>query len=175
MLQDIAIAKRSGAKGLVLGALNANGQLDTAIMGKLIQAARPLPVTLHRAFDLTADPFETLLQAQALEIDRILTSGQAITAEKGLPLLEKLVRKKPLQLTIMPGAGINSKNLTSILKVTGAREFHVSAGGARDSNMTHRPSGISMGHRDAPEYLIQTADPHKIQNLRYLADQFQSN
>ena len=175
MLEDVKSAKQTGVHGLVVGALDPHGRLDLEVLRRLIDAASPLPVTLHQAFDLTVDPLEALHQAQDLGIKRILSSGQAATAEKGLPLLKQLTSNKSEQIEVIPGAGINAQNLLSILAATGAREFHISAGGTRGSKMLHKPVGIPMGHASAAAYQIQTADSHKLQEIRYLADKISEN
>ncbi len=175
MLEDVKAVRQIGVHGVVVGALDPHGRLDLEVLHRLIDAASPLPVTLHRAFDLTVDPVEALYQAQDLGINRILSSGQAVTAEKGLPLLKQLTSMKSRQIEVMPGAGINTLNLQSILTATGAREFHISAGGTRDSKMLHKPLGIPMGDAAAPAYQIQTADPRKLQEIRYIADKFLEN
>src|ERR1041385_3171424 len=86
MLRDIAGAKRLGVAGVVLGALDAGGRVDAERTRPMIDAARPLAVTFHRAFDLARDPAEALDALMALGIERVLTSGQAGTAEAGVPV-----------------------------------------------------------------------------------------
>lgn len=76
MLDDIALAKQEHMQGVVLGATKADGSLDVRTLQKLVAAANGLDLTLHRAFDVTPDPFEALETAIELGFDRILTSGQ---------------------------------------------------------------------------------------------------
>src|ERR1051325_11783650 len=84
MLRDIAGAKRLGVAGVVLGALDAGGRGDVEHTSVLVDAARPMAVTFHRAFDLTRSPVEALDALMALGIERVLTSGQAASAEAGV-------------------------------------------------------------------------------------------
>jgi copper homeostasis protein len=57
MRGDIMVAKKLGADSLVLGILDAHGNVDIARSRELVELARPLNVTCHRAFDISADLF----------------------------------------------------------------------------------------------------------------------
>src|ERR1043166_8610519 len=94
MLRDIAGAKRLGAAGVVLGALDAGGRVDVEHTRLMVDAARPMAVTFHRAFDLTRSPVEALDALIALGIERVLTSGQAASAEAGRSVLAAMVRSE---------------------------------------------------------------------------------
>lgn len=76
MREDIETAKRLEANGVVLGLLTEHGSVDVERTRLLIEAARPLSVTFHRAFDMARDPFAALEELVKLGIDRVLTSGQ---------------------------------------------------------------------------------------------------
>ena len=91
MKQDIRNCKELGVNGVVIGALLGDGSIDTAMMRRLIQAARPLSVTFHRAFDCCKDPFRALEDVIALGCDRLLTSGLASSAYEGRELIARLV------------------------------------------------------------------------------------
>jgi copper homeostasis protein len=127
MLEDIHASKRLGANGVVIGAVTSNLEFDLEVMKSLIAAARPLEITFHRAFDVVADPFATLEELVNLGVHRILTSGQQLTAEVGIPLLKNLVDLAQDRLIILPAAGINASNAREIWQQTGARELHFSA------------------------------------------------
>src|SRR5437588_12184151 len=83
MLEDIRRSKQAGAQGIVTGMLSAAGELDADRTRELITAARPLPVTFHRAFDVCRDASRALETLVALGVERVLTSGQAATAPGG--------------------------------------------------------------------------------------------
>jgi hypothetical protein len=56
MLPDIAEARRLGADGAVLGFLVSDGRVDAQRTRVLVDAARPMSIPFHRAFDLAQDP-----------------------------------------------------------------------------------------------------------------------
>jgi copper homeostasis protein CutC len=93
MREDLLAAKALGADGIVLGLLAPDGTVDRARTAELVALARPLPVTFHRAFDMTRDPFEALDALIDLGLDRVLTSGQEPSVVEGLPLISELVRR----------------------------------------------------------------------------------
>ena len=127
MKQDIRNCKELGVNGVVIGALLGDGSIDTAMMRRLIQAARPLSVTFHRAFDCCKDPFRALEDVIALGCDRLLTSGLASSAYEGRELIARLVSLAGDRIVIMPGAGIRPSNIAEIEKETRAPEYHGSA------------------------------------------------
>jgi len=125
MIEDIKYCKEVGAAGIVVGALTPEGAIDVAAMRQLIAAARPLPVTFHRAFDVcTQDPFVALDQVISLGCTRLLTSGQASTAWDGRGTLALLVRRAGPRLIILVGKGVTPANIVDLAKETGAVEFH---------------------------------------------------
>ena len=124
MLHDIRQAKKLGANGVVIGALRPDGSVDEETIRRLVGEAEGLSITFHRAFDVCTKPLEALEKIISLGCHRLLTSGQAATAEQGIPLIKELVEQSAGRLIIMPGAGVNAKNALKILSETGAREIH---------------------------------------------------
>lgn len=171
MLYDIANARDLGADGVVLGALQSDGFLDLDNMKLLIEEARGLQVTLHRAFDLTPDPLRTLREAVDLGVNSILTSGQKPTAAEGIPLIRTMVELAGTSLRIMPGCGINEGNLWEILE-TGVREIHVSAKRTRTSAMTYRPQRVYMGDPRSGEFSWEVADAQRVKQYKKLMGEF---
>lgn len=145
MLFDIELCKQLGVHGVVFGCLTSEGDIDVPLMRRLIEAAKPLSVTCHRAFDVCRDPFAALEQLIELGCDRILTSGQQSTAEKGIPLLKQLVERAGQRIIIMPGCGVREGNIARIEAETGAREFHTSARSVVHSQMRYRKEEVPMG------------------------------
>lgn len=158
MVYDIQAAKELGADGLVFGCLRPDGSVDMEAMSVLMEAAGETPVTFHRAFDHTSDPFRALEDIISLGCTRILTSGCRPTALEGADLLAQLVEKAAGRIIIMPGCGVREGNIAEIARLSGAREFHFSARESVESGMFFRNPEVAMGSEDDPYgYDVTTA------------------
>lgn len=137
MQREIRLARKLGAHGVVIGALKPDGSIDEETTRSLVEEAEGLSITFHRAFDVCTKPLEALERIIALGCHRLLTSGQAPTAEQGIPLLRELAEQAGERLIIMPGAGVNAQNAHRILTETGAHEIHGSLrnGGHTDADI----------------------------------------
>ena len=120
MLEQIARAKSAGAHGIVTGDLSLDRTRD------LIAAARPLPVTFHRAFDVFPDPSDALERLIGLGVERVLTSGGAPTAPEGAAQIRRLVVQAKGRIGILPGGGIDATNVVRLVRETGVNEVHFS-------------------------------------------------
>lgn len=124
MRDDIESAKRFHADGLVLGLLTASRQVDIDRTRQLIEHAKPLPVTFHRAFDECADLSRALEDVGKTGATRVLTSGGRRTAPEAWEILRELVRLAGERITVMPGSGLHAGNIGKAVTMTGAREYH---------------------------------------------------
>ena len=156
MLYDIRVAKELGADGLVFGCLNPDGTVDMKNMSKLMEASGDTPVTFHRAFDHTNDPFQALENIIQLGCARILTSGCRPTALEGAELLGQLVEKAGDRIIIMPGCGVKESNIAEIARLSGAKEFHFSARESVESGMIFRNPEVAMGTEEDPYGYVET-------------------
>lgn len=132
---DLDVALRLGPRGVVgvaVGVLTRGGDVDVRAMDRILDRARPLQVTFHRAFDLCRDLDAALDALLALGIDRVLTSGGAVDASAGASTIRRLVARAGTRLSVMPGGGVRADNVRAILESTGAREIHGSAGEWRE-------------------------------------------
>jgi copper homeostasis protein len=152
MRRDIIVAKKLGADGIVLGILDASGNIDTVHAHELVELARPLNVTFHRAFDMAADLFRALEDTCATGADRLLTSGGEQTALQGVQSIAQLVKAARGRIVIMAGAGIDDDSAVTILEQTEIKEIHVGLGSSTASPMLHRNPRISMGAATGREY-----------------------
>ncbi|WP_033105918.1 copper homeostasis protein CutC [Microbacterium profundi] len=125
-VRDVAWAVANGADGVVIGALDASGELDLDAMARLRDAAGEASVTLHRAIDVTADPAATLERAIGLGLRRVLTSGGASTAIEGVETLRALVTVAGGRIQVMAGSGVVAGS-ASALVATGVDALHFSA------------------------------------------------
>jgi copper homeostasis protein len=128
MKRSIAGAKESGADGVVLGILTSDRRVDVARTRELVEMAKPLPVTYHRAFDEAANLHQALEDVIASGAKRILTSGGTKSALKGAAVLADLIEAAGERIIIVPGAGINAANIRKVAPRTKAREFHSGLG-----------------------------------------------
>lgn len=134
--KDILLCKELGFEGVVIGLLNIDGTIDKENTARLVEAAYPLDVTFHRAFDRCKEPLEALETIIACGCTRILTSGQQPKAPDGKELIKTLVDQADGRIIIMPGSGINSGNIAMMREFTGAKEFHTSARILKESPTT---------------------------------------
>jgi copper homeostasis protein len=150
MQRDIEACKALGCDGVVIGVLDADGNVDLARCRALIAAAGSLGVTFHRAFDLTRDPDQALEDVIAIGCERVLTSGARPRAIEGVERIAALVAQAKDRIVVMPGAGIDEHSIAAVHAATGAREFHASAKRAFPSAMRHAAfagSGMDAGER----------------------------
>ena len=164
MLHDIDMARQLGADGVVFGCLTPDGDIDLPLMERLMKASEGMSVTFHRAFDMCRNPRKALEKIIALGCDRILTSGQQATAEKGISLLKELNVQADGRIIIMPGCGVNSDNIRKIAEETGASEFHFSGRSSIESKMNYRNPAVSMGGTvKIEEYSREITDHTKVE------------
>ncbi|HEX7815013.1 copper homeostasis protein CutC [Dyella sp.] len=142
MRRDIAWCVSQGIDGVVIGVLDAQGQVDVARCRPLVDAAGPMGITFHRAFDLAREPVRALEDVIGLGCERILTSGGQPSALEGSALIADLVGRASGRLSIMPGAGVTSANIRALAQVTGATEFHASAKRSIASGMSWRAQAL---------------------------------
>ena len=159
MKSQICALKEAGVEGVVIGVLDVDGNLDISKMKELMQEARGLSVTLHRAFDMCKDPFQALEEAISLGVHTILTSGQKASAWEGRELLCQLIKQADGRIDIMAGAGISASVIEKLIPVTTGTSYHMSGKITLDSKMKYRKADVSMGLPSLSEYEIwQTSE-----------------
>jgi copper homeostasis protein len=124
MQRDIGTAKEFRMDGIVLGLLKSDGQIDVERTKRLVEQAKPLPVTFHRAFDECTDLLRSLEDVIKTGATRLLTSGGKRTAPEALEILDDLVCRADGRLIVMPGSGLHAGNIRNAVEKTGAREYH---------------------------------------------------
>jgi copper homeostasis protein len=128
MISDIGAARRLGAAGVVLGVLLRDGSLNIHTTSILVDHARPLCVTSHKAFDLARDPRQALETLIHLRLDRVLTSGGPGPARDNAARLRSLVEQAAGRIAVMAGGSIAEGDLPGLLDETGVAEIHVGSG-----------------------------------------------
>ena len=126
MISTINFCKNTGCQGVVSGVLTSENRINISATKRLINAAKEMDFTFHRAFDCTENAIESLEQLIDLKIKRVLSSGQKQTAYEGLSLLNKMNILSNGKIEIMPGSGINTKN-ARCFKDQGFCSIHLSA------------------------------------------------
>ena len=124
MRNSITDAKESRMDGIIVGVLTKDHRVNVERTRELVELARPLPVTYHRAFDEAADLRQALEDVIQSGAKKILTSGGAQSALEGAAMLAELIETAGERIVIVPGAGISATNIEQVAQQTGAREFH---------------------------------------------------
>ncbi len=164
--QDIAAAKAAGADSVVIGLLTTEGDIDQVRTAELVALARPMSVTVHRAFDMCRDPSMALETLISLGVSRVLTSGQQANAIDGAPLIAKLVTQASDRIGILVCGSIEETNAAAVVTSTGAAELHFTAFEQLDSKMEFRNERVAMGADDAPsEYSRRVTTAERVRAI----------
>jgi len=167
MCRDIEVARTEGADGVVLGLLKTDGCVDIEKTRQLVELARPLAVTFHRAFDMSADLFRSLEDVCATGADRILTSGGEQECLHGVGAVASLVRASRGRIKIMAGGRIAVNNAATIIERTGVSEIHVGLATPVTSPMFHRNSRLSLGKAPGNEYQRTQVMEENVRKLKH--------
>jgi len=124
MRASIKLAKQLQLDGVVLGILTPERRVDVHRTRELVDMARGMEVTFHRAIDKTADLLEAVEDVAQTGASRILTSGGRETALAGAEKIAEMISRTRGRVVILAGAGINPGNVAEVARKTGAREFH---------------------------------------------------
>jgi copper homeostasis protein len=162
MKEDIRFCKDHGVKGVVFGILKKDGTIDIDRCANLVELARPMQVTFHRAFDRARHPFQAMEEIIRLGIDRMLTSGQAQNVIEGAGIIADLIDRAEDRIIIMPGSGVTENNVSALIKMTGAKEVHASLRSPVKSGMNYRENSASMGKPGQDEFTWMETDPARV-------------
>lgn len=163
MVADVEALRDLGVAGVVVGCLKADGTIDEPRMTALVEAAGPLAVTCHRAFDMTRDPAEALEALVRCGIGRVLTSGQRDTAVEGQELLAQLVKQAAGRIIVMGCGALDAQNIAGVRRATGLTEMHFAALKDVPSRMDYRNRQVGMGGTDLDrEYRVTITDPEAV-------------
>jgi len=171
MREDIAHATDAGANGVVFGLLTADGRVDVARTSRLVDDARRMEVTFHRAIDMAMDLEQSLEDIVKTGADRVLTSGAAQSAALGAERIAGLVRAATSRIGIMVCGNVRPENVQEIAQATGAREFHAALRTAVASPVTYRNPGLSLGDPGSDEYTRHIVVAEDVRSLRQAMDE----
>jgi copper homeostasis protein len=167
MCRDIEVARSEGADGVVLGLLKTDGCVDIERTRQLVELARPLAVTFHRAFDMSADLLRSLEDVCATGADRILTSGGEQECLLGVGAVAGLVRASRGRIKIMAGGRIGINNAATIIERTAVSEIHVGLASPVTSPMFHRNPRLSLGKAPGNEYQRTQVMEENVRKLKH--------
>lgn len=122
--KDVEMCKQLGANSVVVGFLKENGELDAERLAKVVKLASPMKVVCHRAFDACVNKEEAIEQIISVGCSKVLTSGGALTSEEGIDDLAKTVKQVKGRIGVIAASGVNSENVTKIVKGSGVNEVH---------------------------------------------------
>ncbi|MCU4174254.1 copper homeostasis protein CutC [Carboxylicivirga sp. N1Y90] len=160
--RDIINAKKAGLSGVVCGCLCPDGSVDTKRTKQLVELAKPLKFTFHRAFDMSKNHKESLKDLISIGVDTVLTSGLENEAVEGQSVIKELVDLSRGKIEILVGGGVNASNIQELHDSTKAQYYHMSATKLVKSGMTFYNPRLSMGNIEAEEYKKVTVDCKKI-------------
>lgn len=166
MRTDIAAAREAGADGVVLGLLTTDGEVDVERTRPLVEAARPMEVTFHRALDMTRDMRAALEDVIDCGVNRILTSGGAPTAMQGRECMAALVRAARGRVDVMVCGGVRAQNVPVIVEATGAREFHAALRTTVASPVAFRRPELKISGAGDEDYVRHVLRVEDVRELR---------
>jgi copper homeostasis protein len=166
MRRDIVVAKNLGADGIVVGILDTKGNVDIERTRKLVDLARPLNVTFHRAIDMSVDLLRATEDVCQTGVNRLLSSGGEPTAWQGVETISRLVKVARGRTSVIACGGINRDNAARIVERTGVKEIHVGLSSSFASPMLHCNPRISMGSAPGREYQRRQVVEEDVISLR---------
>ena len=169
MQRDILMAKQLRADAVVFGILDVEGRIDKTRTKALVDCTAPLPVTFHRAFDMSSDLFASLQDLQSIGVARVLSSGGKQTATEGAKNLKALVAAASGTIAIIAGSGINAGNVLDLLEQTGVSEIHATLRSSAPSAMHYRNDGVFLGAKQADEYQHLVVQEQSVRDLLHAA------
>ena len=171
MRLDIEAARMLGADGVVVGVLTRDARVDAEQLRVLVTAAAALPVTFHRAFDLTQDRNQALEALMHAHVRRVLTSGGAPSALDGVEAIGALVKRAAGQIDVMAGGGVREETVQEIVHRSGVREVHVRGTRAAHTVMGGGPANIRLRKAlPADEGAWEETDERRIREFVRLAN-----
>ncbi len=171
MMRAIESAQSLGADGVVLGVLTPEMEVDTETLCRLIDAASPMQVTFHRAFDVSTSLVRSLEEIIAAGADRILTSGGEQDAAAGATRLAELVSTAHSRIGIMAGGGVRLENVRELVLVSGVREIHTSL--RRQSGYRHAQRKEAIASSQSEPTSHSSLREEDVRAMRRILDQIE--
>lgn len=181
MLRDAGLLLQHGADGLVFGFLQPGGELDVEhcrwFVEEALAAAAPRrpQLVFHRAFDVVAHPEEALEELISLGVTRVLTSGRAAEAIRGVENIRRYVELADGRIEILPGGGIDLFSVEEIVRATGVNQVHLYLPDTLEDHSVMRNLEIRFGaYEPRSELEFHRTSAAKVRRVRELLDRLQS-
>ncbi|WP_157153743.1 copper homeostasis protein CutC [Brachyspira murdochii] len=167
MKREIKLIKELKIDGIVFGILTKEGNVDKERCDELLDLWGSNKATFHRAIDVSCDLNKACEDIISIGFERILTSGGEANVMNGIIKLKELVSKYNDKITIMPGSGINERNIEYIKDTLKANEYHMTANKTVNSLMEYRNENVFMGTAlRASEFSIKYTDEEMVKNIK---------
>lgn len=167
MKREIKLMKELKIDGIVFGILTKEGKVDKERCSKLLDLWGANKAAFHRAIDVSSNLNEACEDIISLGFERILTSGGEANVMSGIIKLKELVEKYNDKIIIMPGSGINERNIEYINDTIKANEYHMTANKTVESVMQYRNENVFMGASlRPPEFSVKYTDENKVKNIK---------
>lgn len=124
MIQEIRNLKNIKVEGIVIGALNNKGEIDTEFMKEVVKIAKPMYITFHKAIDEVKDYNKAIEQLIEIGVNRVLTSGKKDKVEDAIGFLKTINRLYGNDVIFVAAGNITKDNLDSISKKLDFKEYH---------------------------------------------------
>lgn len=124
MKKDIELCKNLGVKGIVLGVLTKNDEIDYPLLKELIDLASPMEVTFHKAIDELENPILEIKNLAKIGVKRILSSGTKAKALDGKEILNKMIEEANSEITVIVAGGVTTENFAEVSKEIVSTEYH---------------------------------------------------
>lgn len=163
ILADIRSMRNAGVQGVVVGALNAEHGVDIPAMLRIAEAASPMRLCFHRAFDLTADRVQALEDVIHCGAQILLTSGGAVSLSAGLDEVTRIVAQARGRIEIMGGAGVRLRNAAELWRTVPVDTLHASLRSPWREAAHAGPHAANMGSRDEEDlYTVREEDVRAV-------------
>ena len=123
MVRDIEKVKEIGANGVVFGMLDSNNNIREDQLITLLEAAKGLDVTYHRAIDETDVVKSINILNKYNGITNVLTSAGKGNIADNIDKINEM-KKNSKHIKVLLGGGLNFDNIKNIKELTQNTDFH---------------------------------------------------
>lgn len=164
MEEDIKLAIKYGADGIVFGVLNEDGTINKEALKRFVDIIGDKEKVFHRAFDIVKNPIESLDTLIELGVDRVLTKGQKNSIEDGYKTIKEIIKYSKGKIEILTG-GVRPHNVEWMIRELNFRNLHVASFIQKeDLSMSSNPDVYFGSSKDKSEC------SYSVANYEYLKE-----